>query len=285
MSLDLDKRQRAMLREMGIRVWQPLPAAPVPASPASESAAPASSLGDGSEAAPVTVAAAARPAGTGTGTGSSSAQPPRAAPVPVPASSPEQVAERPVPGRVGAATAWHVGPVRALHEVGEGQTAPSGPRWLLLMETADEAALTDPLAGDVGRLLANMLHAARLRGTAPVWLVPVARTPGASQTGAVLQGVLNALVAQYQPQVLLLMGRLVAQALLASTEPLGKLRGQVHALADTPTVVSYDVAALLRTPTDKAKAWDDWCLALHTVQATAQGQKQGTPAATLPLVG
>ena len=31
MSLQLDKRQRAMLREMGVRVWQPMGAPPMPA--------------------------------------------------------------------------------------------------------------------------------------------------------------------------------------------------------------------------------------------------------------
>jgi hypothetical protein len=34
-----------------------------------------------------------------------------------------------------------------------------------------------------------------------------------------------------------------------------------------PAVVSYDLGALMRTPLDKAKAWDDLCLALQVAQA------------------
>jgi DNA polymerase len=44
---------------------------------------------------------------------------------------------------------------------------------------------------------------------------------------------------------------------------LGRLRGQVHELWGTPALVSYDCVTLLRNPADKAKAWDDLCLALQ----------------------
>jgi DNA polymerase len=63
------------------------------------------------------------------------------------------------------------------------------------------------------------------------------------------------------------MSRLGAQALLETDEPLGRLRGQVHDLWGMPAVVSYDLGALMRSPLDKAKAWDDLCLALQVAQA------------------
>jgi hypothetical protein len=74
-------------------------------------------------------------------------------------------------------------------------------------------------------------------------------------------------VASAQPDVVLVMGRLAAQALLQSSEPFGKLRGQVHGLHGAQTVVTYDATYLLRNPADKAKAWDDLCLAMSLVQA------------------
>ena len=64
-----------------------------------------------------------------------------------------------------------------------------------------------------------------------------------------------------KPHVLLIMGRLAAQALLQTSEPLGKLRGQTHQLAGVPAFVTYDAAYLLRSLPDKARAWDDLCLA------------------------
>lgn len=59
--------------------------------------------------------------------------------------------------------------------------------------------------------------------------------------------------------------RFLRLPLLQSTEPLGKLRGQVHALHGVQAVVTYDAPYLLRTWADKAKAWDDLCLAMSLV--------------------
>jgi DNA polymerase len=58
-------------------------------------------------------------------------------------------------------------------------------------------------------------------------------------------------------------GRIAAQHLLDTDAPLGRLRGRVHLLKSTeiPVVVTYHPAYLLRTPSQKRKAWDDLCLA------------------------
>ena len=49
-------------------------------------------------------------------------------------------------------------------------------------------------------------------------------------------------------------------------EPLGRLRGRLHRWHDLPVVVTYHPAYLLRSPADKAGAWDDLCLARQTCQ-------------------
>ena len=67
------------------------------------------------------------------------------------------------------------------------------------------------------------------------------------------------------------MGRFAAQALLGSQEPLGRLRGRVHLREGIPVVVTYHPAYLLRSPQDKALAWDDLCLAHDTYAAQGQG--------------
>ena len=64
------------------------------------------------------------------------------------------------------------------------------------------------------------------------------------------------------------MGRLAAQALLQSSEPLARLRGQTHAVQGQNVIITIDPAYLLRNPLDKAKAWDDLCLAISVVSAS-----------------
>ena len=228
MSLDLDKRQRAMLREMGIRLWQPPGAA-------SEAAAPPH-------------AAAVRPA----------APPP--APTPSVVTAPSGGSAQGAPTATGSV--WTLGAARAVYEPAAGASA----RWLLLIETAADSAAADPLAGDTGKLLDNMLRAAGLPNSARAAWVPVQRLvsaagPDSGEPGPALQISLSALVQAEKPDVLLIMGRLAAQALLQTTEPLGKLRGQKHQLAGVPAFVTYDAAYLLRSLPDKARAWDDLCLA------------------------
>ena len=228
MSLDLDKRQRAMLREMGIRLWQ-TPGA------ASEAAAPL-------QAAVVRAAA------------------PPPAPTPFAVTAPSGGAAQGAPTAAGSA--WTLGAARAVYEPAAGASA----RWLLLIETATDSAAADPLAGDTGKLLDNMLRAAGLPNSARAAWVPVQRLataagPDSGEPGLALQGSLSALVQAEKPHVLLIMGRLAAQALLQTAEPLGKLRSQKHQLAGVPAFVTYDAAYLLRSLPDKARAWDDLCLA------------------------
>jgi DNA polymerase len=70
-----------------------------------------------------------------------------------------------------------------------------------------------------------------------------------------------------QPRVILAMGRFAVQALLRSDEAIGRLRSRVHRYHGVPLIVTYHPAYLLRNPADKARAWEDLCLAAHTLQA------------------
>jgi DNA polymerase len=71
-------------------------------------------------------------------------------------------------------------------------------------------------------------------------------------------------IALLKPKIIVVLGRVAAQALLNTDEPIGKLRGKIHALNDTPVVVVYHPAYLLRSMLDKRKAWEDLKLALQT---------------------
>jgi DNA polymerase len=130
--------------------------------------------------------------------------------------------------------------------------------------------------GDEGLLLDAMLQALGLSRTGDHSSVVVTsavkchppdnRNPMPEEI-AHCQAYLKRQIDLLQPRVVLALGRLAAQALLhdslgeAAAQPLGKLRGQAHAAHGTQVVVSYHPTYLLRSPSEKAKAWADLCLA------------------------
>ncbi len=69
-----------------------------------------------------------------------------------------------------------------------------------------------------------------------------------------------------KPKIILALGHVAAQTLLNTDQPIAELRGKIHALNDTPVVVVYHPAYLLRSLPDKCKAWADLKLALQTVK-------------------
>jgi DNA polymerase len=73
-----------------------------------------------------------------------------------------------------------------------------------------------------------------------------------------------------QPRVILAMGKFAVQALLRSDEPIGKLRGRVHRYQGVPLIVTYHPAYLLRSLPEKARAWEDLCLAAQVAEQAVQ---------------
>ena len=153
--------------------------------------------------------------------------------------------------------------------------------WMIVGEAPGEHEdrRGEPFVGVAGQLLDNMLRAVGLtRDEAPperqVFIAntlkcrpPNNRNPDPAET-AQCAPFLERQIALVQPRLILAMGRFAAQALLASSEPLGKLRGRIHPYRGVPVVVTYHPAYLLRTPADKARAWEDLCLAAAVVEKT-----------------
>ncbi|SJM91338.1 Phage SPO1 DNA polymerase-related protein [Crenothrix polyspora] len=67
-----------------------------------------------------------------------------------------------------------------------------------------------------------------------------------------------------KPKIILAVGCIAAQTLLQTDAPLSRLRGKVHTLNNTPVIVVYHPAYLLRSPSEKRKAWLDLQLAMQT---------------------
>ena len=240
MRFDLDKRQRAMLAEMGVQVWCPETPAPQ-AQPAMTSVAAAAENPPS-----IKVLAPVTPS------------------MPVATMRPTAPMVQAPPARGnGTAPSWSLGKTQPLY----AETAVVGAaRWLVLAEMPAAALMAPAFQGDAGKLLDNMLRAARLPVAGAVLLAPVVRH-AAAPPGEEFSAALADLVRQARPDMVLVMGRMASQALLGSTEPLGRLRGQVHPLHGARAVVTYDAAYLLRAPADKAKAWDDLRLAMGLAAA------------------
>jgi DNA polymerase len=129
---------------------------------------------------------------------------------------------------------------------------------------ADEDRKGEPFVGRAGQLLNSMLAACGLRRE-DVFIAnivkcrPPANRDPRPEEAASCQAYLRRQIALVEPRVILALGRIAAQNLLATSEPIGRMRGRRFTFSDTgiPLVVTYHPAYLLRSPGDKRKAWQD----------------------------
>jgi len=181
--------------------------------------------------------------------------------------------------RVAACTACELCKTRTQTVFGVGNTRPD---WLVIGEApgADEDRKGEPFVGAAGQLLNAMLLAIGLpRETVFIANIlkcrpPANRDPKPEQVSRCLPYLSNQ-IALLQPKIILAVGRVAAQNLLATDAPLARLRGKLHHFgeANTPMVITYHPAYLLRTPADKRKTWEDlkFARATHARLAASQG--------------
>lgn len=145
--------------------------------------------------------------------------------------------------------------------------------WLIVGEApgADEDARGEPFVGQAGKLLDAMLAAIGLVRGDNVYIAnvlksrpPGNRSPEPDEIAACLPYLLNQ-IALIRPKIILALGRFAAQTLLCTDETIARLRGRVHEFQGIPLVVTYHPAYLLRNLPDKARAWEDLCLARRTM--------------------
>ncbi|MEP7058064.1 MAG: uracil-DNA glycosylase [Caldimonas sp.] len=261
------ERQRAMLEEIGVRLWLP----PDPVGGGAAATEVAESAPDASTAAIGAVPGAQRSPVRGA-----------AAPLAVDRSADRRSDAELAPldwpalaARAAACTACALCAGRT-HSVFGGGSGGERADWLIVGDAPDDDddRSGEPFAGRAGQLLDNMLAAIALtRGAAPpsrrvcVTLAlkchpPGNRNPEADEIERCAP-FLHRQIEIVRPRVILAMGRVAAQSLLRSSDATTKLRGRVHRYAGVPVVVTYHPAYLLRQPQDKARAWDDLCLALE----------------------
>jgi len=137
----------------------------------------------------------------------------------------------------------------------------------------DEDRQGEPFVGRAGQLLNAMLGAIGLRRE-EVYIANIlkCRPPGnrdpRPDEALRCEPFLWRQIELVAPAVILSVGRISAQNLLKTDTPVGRLRGRLHYLGEQriPLVVSYHPAYLLRSPGQKAHAWQDLQLAARTLR-------------------
>ena len=297
------ERQHTLLAGLGLRLWSPRPVVDVPAAagtghPAREAVEPPPPAGaylpEGSTARGV------RPAGPpAVGPGLSAARqplrggavardgsppavvPPVAEPAPQPLTPVAGMDWPALRDAVAACQACALCHSRRQTVFGVGSPQAE----LMIVGEApgeQEDAQGEPFVGAAGQLLDNMLRSVALTRHEPgpagapalrqVFIAntlkcrpPRNRNPDPQELARCLP-FLHRQIELVRPRLLLASGKFAVKALLDSDEAIGRLRGRVHQYRGIPVIVTYHPAYLLRQLPEKAKGWEDLCLAMDTLE-------------------
>jgi DNA polymerase len=146
--------------------------------------------------------------------------------------------------------------------------------WLFVGEGpgAEEDAKGEPFVGQAGKLLDSMLAALGMRRDANVYIANVVkcrppnnRTPEPAEAEACRPSRAPAV----RPKLIVALGKSAASLLLGTDATIASLRGRRHRYGETPLVVTYHPAYLLRNLPDKAKAWEDLVFARSMASSVA----------------
>lgn len=143
---------------------------------------------------------------------------------------------------------------------------------MLISDAPDqyEDAQGEPFVAETGKLLTAMLKAIGFNQQ-DVYLAnitkcqpPQNREPSIEESESCWT-YLKRQIDLVQPDLILALGLTAAQRLLNTKSTLSRLRGQPHFVENiaVPVLVSYHPAYLLRSPSEKRKAWDDLKLVMQ----------------------
>jgi uracil-DNA glycosylase len=150
--------------------------------------------------------------------------------------------------------------------------------WLLVGEApgTEEDKYGEPFVGPAGKLLDNMLAAIQLKRGENVYIANVLkchpsenRDPHGEEV-AQCDPYLKRQIELIKPKLIIALGKFAAQSILHSDATVTSMRGKLHDYCGIPVIVTYHPAYLLRNLADKAKAWEDLCLAKSTMAKTSQ---------------
>jgi DNA polymerase len=133
---------------------------------------------------------------------------------------------------------------------------------------ADEDRTGRPFVGKAGQLLTKMIEACTFQREDCYILNTIKCRPPGNRNPSLQEvencrGYFQHQLDVLQPQYVVCLGLVAARALLATTLPVGRLRGVFHRYRSSKVIVTYHPAYLLRNPEAKRAAWDDLQLMLR----------------------
>jgi DNA polymerase len=136
----------------------------------------------------------------------------------------------------------------------------------------DEDRSGRPFVGRAGKLLDKMIHAMGFERE-DVYICnivkcrpPDNRAPLADEAAACSPFLFRQIDA-LGPKVICALGLSAAQTLLSRTSPISQLRGKTHLWRGIPVVCTYHPAYLLRSPAQKAAAWQDLKVVINLLKS------------------
>jgi uracil-DNA glycosylase len=150
-------------------------------------------------------------------------------------------------------------------------------QWMFVGEGpgTEEDEQGEPFVGQAGKLLDNMLTSIELSRQKNVFITNVVKCHTADNRNPHADEVvccapyLQRQISLLQPKLIVALGKVAADHLLGHDATVASLRGKIHTAHNIPMIVTYHPAYLLRTPMDKAKAWEDLCFARFTMASLA----------------
>lgn len=158
---------------------------------------------------------------------------------------------------------------------------PARPRVVFFGEApgADEDRQGEPMVGRAGQLLTKIIEACGWRRS-DVYIMnvlkcrpPDNRNPSPGET----ENCRPFFERQFdilRPEYIVCVGTVPAQALLQTTDAVGKLRGRFHHYKDSTVLVTYHPSYLLRNPSAKKYVWDDMQTLLRHMGLPIPGKQQ-----------
>ena len=147
-------------------------------------------------------------------------------------------------------------------------------QWMFIGEAPglDEDRKGEPFVGRAGQLLTKMLKAIGF-ARSEVYIANIVKCRPPDNRNPRLEEVIECLpylhrqIQLVQPEIIVLLGGVAATSLLKEQTPVSRLRGQIHRIESTeaPVIVTYHPAYLLRSPHQKAAAWEDLQFACKTI--------------------
>jgi DNA polymerase len=143
----------------------------------------------------------------------------------------------------------------------------------------DEDLQGEPFVGRAGQLLTKMIEAMGF-ARADVYIANVVkcrppgnRNPEPDEIEA-CEPFLRAQIAAIRPKVIVALGKFAAQTLLRDPTAISRLRGRWFSYEGVKLMPTFHPAYLLRSPQEKAKAWDDLQLVMKELGKAPPGRSR-----------